>query len=257
MKSKIILIIISIFFSISASGQEELPDNYLPISFKIKNNKLIGVCEFLSGFIFSMDLKSDTLIEIPEKDDLFSIIKNKKIKGTLRYPNNRITDIDYEIVTHRGFEDIYMKSTLGYFIWEMLDIKKDEISIAIYWWYCPPASKTDLEILNMTDSLLSDPNNWHQNDDRKCENDIENNSWSLFCALKHASIEKAKEYNHHNTAVQTARFVIDDMQANHNYEHTLMDFNNNPTISHKEIIKVIEESKKRIKKELENIKNKK
>ena len=63
----------------------------------------------------------------------------------------------------------------------------------------------------MAKSLLVNPENWHQKDDRKCEPDIENNHWSLFCALKFASIETTGEYNHHNTAIQTARFVIDDL----------------------------------------------
>ena len=42
-------------------GQEELPDNYLPISFKIQDEKLEGGCEYLQGFTFSMDLPTGFL----------------------------------------------------------------------------------------------------------------------------------------------------------------------------------------------------
>lgn len=251
----IIPIIVSVFFSLLGYGQNELPDNYLPITFRIQNNKLVGAGEYLEGFTFSMDFRLDSLIKIPQKDELFKIIQSKEITGILTYPNNRETDIKYEIVNHRGIAEIYMKTTLGYFLWEMLNIKKEELSIAIYWWYCPPATRTDLEVLNLADSLLSDSNNWHQNDDRKCEDDTENRIWSLFCALKFASIEIAKEYNHHNTAIQTVRFVIDDMQPDHGYNHTLMDFNNSTSTCYSDIIKVIDEAKKRIKKELENHEN--
>ena len=256
MNLKINTILFLTLLSTFVYGQEELPDNYLPINFTINNNnELIGKCEYLEGFVFTMNLNSDSLTIIPERDKLFSIVEENEIKGTLTYPNGKVTEIKYEYVNYRGIEGVYMKTTLGYFLWEMLDVKDDNLFIAINWWYCPPATKTDLAILNMTDSLLSSSNKWHQNDDRKCENDIESDSWSLFCALKYSSIEKANEYNHHNTAIQTVRFVIDSLQPNHSYEHTIMDYNNNPTTTYSDIKKVIEQAKKRIKKELENSQN--
>ena len=123
----------------------------------------------------------------------------------------------------------------------------------INWWYCPPARKVDLETLEMTEQLLADSTNWHKNDDRKCENDIESNQWSLFCALKYASREKMGEYNHHNTAMQTVRFVIDDIIPNHGFEHTLMDYNNSPSTEHEDILRILEIAKKRIIQEIEKI----
>jgi hypothetical protein len=35
------------------------------------------------------------------------------------------------------------------------------------------------------------PTKWQQNDDRDCDADKLDNIWSLFCAIKIASIEKA------------------------------------------------------------------
>jgi hypothetical protein len=252
MEMKIKTLAFLILLSAMGYGQEELPDNYLPINFTMEHNELIGKSEYLEGFIFSMKLPSDTLTTVPEREELYAIVEQHKIKGTLTYPNEKVTEIEYELVSHRNTTGIYMKTTLGYFLWEMLDFNDNGISLAINWWYYPPATTTDLAILNMTDSLLSNAGNWHQNDDRKCDNDIESNSWSLFCALKYSTLEKAKEYNHHSTAIQTVRYVIDDLQPNNGYEHTLKDFNNNPSITHAEILEVIEEAKKRIRKELEN-----
>ena len=75
---------------------------------------------------------------------LISLVKNQEITGTLTYLNEKKTQIKYEVVRHRETEDIYMKTTLGYFLWEMLNIQDDKVIFAIYWWYCPPARKVDL-----------------------------------------------------------------------------------------------------------------
>ena len=256
MKKLTCLLVILVNFN-NLFGQDTLPDNYLPFSFDILEDRLEGESEYLEGFTFSMDLPSDFLKNTFDKEELFTIVRSKEITGILTYPDNKKTEIKYEVVNHRGVEDIYMKTTLGYFLLEMLDIRDNKLSFAINWWYCPPATKVDLEILNLADSLLSDSTNWHQSDDRNCEEDEENNLWSLFCALKYASIEKMKEYNHHNTAMQTVRFVIDDLIPEHRFEHTLKDFNNSSKTNHRDIMNVIDLAKKRIQKELEDSEDKK
>lgn len=237
--------------SLLVYGQNELPDNYLPFRFTIQDEKLEGSCDYLEGFTFSMDFPSGFLKKALDKEKLFTIVRNQEITGTLTYPNNKKTEIKYEVVNHRGVEDIYMKTTLGYFLWEMLDIRDTEVSFAIYWWYCPPARKVDLEALEMCEQLLADSSNWHKMDDRKCEDDIDNNKWSLFCAIKYASIQKMGEYNHHNTAMQALRFAIDELIPDHGFEHTLMDFNNAPSTTHHDILLVIDKAKKSIEEELE------
>jgi len=236
-------------------GQEVLPDDYLPFSFEIQNGKLVGGSEYLEGFAFSMDLPEGFLEKPFDKEMLFAVMKAQKVTGTLTYPNSRATEIEYEIVNHRGFEDIYMKTTLGYFLWEMLDIGDRGLSFAIYWWYCPPARQVDLEALEMAEQLLADSANWHKMDDRKCEDDIANNRWSLFCAMKYASVQKMGEYNHHNTAMQALRFAIDELMPGHGFEHALMDYNNSPSTTHADILAVIDMAKKRIEGELSKIEN--
>jgi hypothetical protein len=158
-------------------------------------------------------------------------------------------------VDYRGYEDIYMKTTLGYFLWEMLEVKDNELSFAINWWYCPPARKVDLEALEMTEQLLADSTHWHKTDDRRCEDDLENDKWSLFCAIKYASIEKMGEYNHHNTAMQALRTAIDELMPDNAFEHPLMDYNNLPSTTHQDILLVIDKAKKSIQDELRSIKD--
>ncbi len=234
-------------------GQEELPDDYLPITFEIQNDRLEGGSEHLEGFVFSMELPQGFLDKSFDEEELFGIVRDQEIEGTLIYPNGKTTEIEYELVNHRGVEGIYMKTTLGYFLWEMVEIADNNVSFAIYWWYCPPARKVDLEALEMAEQLLADSSNWHKMDDRKCQDDIASNKWSLFCAIKYASIQKMGEYNHHNTAMQALRFAIDELMPDHGFAHTLMDYNNAPSTTHQDILMVIEKAKKRIEEELKDI----
>jgi hypothetical protein len=242
--------LVALFSVALVYGENELPDDYLPFTMKVQDGILAGESEYLEGFTFSMDLPADFLKKPFSKEELFNTVHDQNITGTLTYPNGRTTEIEYEIVDYRGFEDIYMKTTLGYFLWEMLEVGEDDISFAIYWWYCPPARTVDLEALEMAEQLLADSTHWHKMDDRKCEDDIENDRWSLFCAIKYASIEKMGEYNHHNTAMQALRFAIDELIPNHGFAHTLMDFNNLPSTTHKDVLLVIQKAKKSIEEEL-------
>ena len=238
--------------------EEELPDDYLEFTLNILDDRLEDEINELDQLFLTVFLPHGILESGLTLEKLMASVRNQNVTGTLRYPSGgesmhsgKTTEIKFEIVNHRGKDEIYMKSTLGYFLWEYINLLEDKISFAIYWWYCPPASKEDLDILEMAKKLLADSANWHQKDDRKCEPDIENNLWSLFCALKYASIETTGEYNHHNTAIQTARFVIDDLIPDHGFMHTLMDYNNAPSTAHKDILKVLDLAIGRINQEID------
>ena len=257
MKRLIVVYLIIFCLSVLSGNEiEELPDNYLPINLELHNGKLTGESEYLEGFTFSMELPADFLEKPFDKTKLYTIIRDQKITGTLVYPNDKKTEITYEIVDHRGVEDIYMKTTLGFFLWEMVEVKDKGLFFAINWWYCPPARQVDLDALIMTEQLLADSANWHKMDDRKCEDDIEKNKWSLFCAIKYSSIQTMGEYNHHNTAMQALRFAIDEFIPEHGFEHTLMDFNNAPSTTHQDILYIIDKAKQSIITELETRKSK-
>ena len=44
--------------------------------------------------------------------------------------------------------------------------------------------------------------------------------------------------------------MIDDLIPNHDYAHTLEDFNNAPTTTHEDVMRVLELTRERIEKEL-------
>jgi len=225
---------------------DTLPDNHLPCSLQRVDDGFAGACLALDGFEISLDLPASTSKSNLTLDDLLVLIQTNEVGGTVTYPNGRTTPIQYVIVDHRGRPDVYMKSSLGYFLWEGAAVGDQRLSFVIDFWYTPPATSADLEALELAERLLADPLAWHQEDDRQCEDDIENGRWSLFCALRYASIETMGEYNHHSTAMNTVRFVIDDIVPNHGFAHTLMDYNNLPSTTHADVMQILEIAKERV-----------
>ena len=114
-----------------------------------------------------------------------------------------------------------------------------------------PVSKEDLQILLRAKEILSDKYQWNSDDDRVCnENDVK---WSLFCALKKATIETLGEYIHRRVALMEVRWIIDKLMEGEDYEHRLLDFNN--TREYDDIINVLNESIKRVQDRLETNKH--
>ncbi|MCP4043469.1 MAG: hypothetical protein GY731_16185 [Gammaproteobacteria bacterium] len=235
------------------TSQDTLPDDHPLFILQILDGRLEGASEQLEGFKVSMNLPPNILERGLDLSALISLIQNQNITGTLAYPKGGTTQIRYEIVRHRETEEIYMKTTIGYFLWENITIQNDKLSFVVDWWYSPPARTVDLEALKMTEQLLADPAYWHKDDDRRCKDDIKRDQWSLFCALKYASRKKMGEYNHHNTAMHTVRLAIDDLIPDHGFEHPLMDFNNSPATKHADMLRVVKIAKQRVEQKIEKI----
>jgi len=233
-----------------ADCYEDLPDDYLPFELHACEGGLEGASEFLEGFSLSMAVPRERLEDGPSIEAIFDLVRDEGAVGVLTHPDGKTSAIEYEIVRHRESEDIYMKSALGYFLWEYMTVRDDALCFAVYWWYRPPATDLDLAVVASAERRLSEAEAWHQADDRDCTDDAADGCWSLFCALKHASLEMAGEYNHHNTALQTARFVIDELVPDHGFAHTLMDFNNASSTTHADILRVLQLVKQRIRSEL-------
>lgn len=241
----------SFIFITTLLGQNDTSNTYIEYTLDLFKDKLEGSSVQLEGYNISMNIPQGYFRNGLNYHNLISFIQNQKVSGSLTSSDGKSSEIKYEIVPYKDSLAVLMKTSTGWFLWEKIKVESKKLTFLFNWWYCPPATKMDLEILNLAESLLADSTCWHKNDDRKCEDDEKNNTWSLFCALKYSSIKAMKEYNHHNTAMQTVRFIIDDLLPDHGFEHTLMNYNNSPSTTYQDIIKVIELAKKRIQQELE------
>lgn len=231
-------------------GQDTLCENCIEYSLELNGNRLKGSSLQFAGYDVSMILPSDFIDDSLSIDYLFKIIRGQDIRGEFIFPNGNTTEIRYSMIPYYNTTTVFMKTSNGWFPWDKLRIDSKKLIFSYDYWYCHPASKTDLEILDLCFDYMKDSTAWNQNDDRKCDNDKSDKVWSLFCAIKIASIEKYGEYNHRGAVIQRTRLVIDELYPNHEYAHTLMDFNNDSSTKFEDIIKVLTIVKNRIIEEL-------
>lgn len=100
----------------------------------------------------------------------------------------------------------------------------------------PPVTKADLRIVQRAREILNSPSQWNRADTRVCPTAAK--TFSLYCALEKATKEVSGEFDHRGAAMQEARFVIDDIAPNRkNYDHRLMDYNNDPTTTFADVQK--------------------
>ena len=101
----------------------------------------------------------------------------------------------------------------------------------------PPVTKFDLEIVKRAREILNSESKWNRADNRICP--AEAKTFSLYCALQMATTAVGGKAEHRGAALQEARFVIDEIAADRNYEHRLMNYNNDRTTTFADIEEVL------------------
>lgn len=112
----------------------------------------------------------------------------------------------------------------------------------------PPVTRADIQIVKRAKKILDSPSKWNRADTRVCPKDAK--TFSLYCALERATDEVSGNFEHRGAAMQEARFLIDDLTAKRDYQHRLMDYNNDPTTTFADIQKVFQLLEGRIHKRL-------
>jgi hypothetical protein len=112
----------------------------------------------------------------------------------------------------------------------------------------PPVTRDDVKILQRAQQILDSPAKWNRNDNRQCPAGAK--TFSLYCAIERATDEVTGHFAHREAAMQEARFVIDSFAANRNYEHRLMNYNNDPTTTFADIHHVLQTAEANIEKKL-------
>lgn len=104
----------------------------------------------------------------------------------------------------------------------------------------------DFRVLARAQKILSGPSVWNRHDDRACEDDAKQNSWSLFCALYQASVEVTGVYRHHRPVMMEVRAVVGEVTNRRSFEHQLRDYNNLESTTYADIVSIFDGTQRRL-----------
>jgi hypothetical protein len=102
----------------------------------------------------------------------------------------------------------------------------------------------DREILIRANALLSSDAVWNRSDNRKC--DPAATRWSIYCALEHATREVTGGFHHRRPALEIVRLIVEDRTRDRNYDHRLMDYNNDASTHLEDVRTLFAEALRRV-----------
>ena len=83
--------------------------------------------------------------------------------------------------------------------------------------------------MRRADALLSSDAVWNRADNRKCAADAR--TWSIYCALEHATREVTGGFHHRRPALEIVRVIVEERTKDRNYataDHTTNDAHARP-----------------------------
>ena len=98
----------------------------------------------------------------------------------------------------------------------------------------------DEKIVQQAAQLLSTPAAWNRADNRNCPASA--TTWSIYCAMIKASISVTGGSHHRRPAMEAVRAIVDERTATRNYHHRLMDYNNDPTTTLRDVQSLFSEA---------------
>ena len=109
-----------------------------------------------------------------------------------------------------------------------------------------PVSDTDFQILARARQILSAPSVWNRHDDRYCDDDAKQGSWSLYCALYQASVAVAGKFLPLRPVMMDVRAAIGDVTNGQRFNVLLLEYNNLESTTYANIATVFDRAEKRL-----------
>ena len=154
---KLFLIILGhlILISQTTFGQDEICETCVEYTLKLTGNKLQGSSLQFAGYDVSMNLPPGFSEDSFSINYLLTIIDSHNIRGDFIFPNGKTTEIKYSLIPYNDTVTVFMKTSNGWYPWDKLRIENNRLIFSYDYWYCPPATRTDLEILMMIEIAIT------------------------------------------------------------------------------------------------------
>ena len=108
-----------------------------------------------------------------------------------------------------------------------------------------PPNDLDRQIIQRAAVLISSDAVWNRADNRRCPDGAK--TLSIYCAEQQATIEVTGAFHHRRPALELVRVVVEERTKDKQYNHRLMDYNNDPTTTLADVKSLFAEALARIK----------
>ena len=109
-----------------------------------------------------------------------------------------------------------------------------------------PVLNADFRILAKMRQILSGPSVWNRHDDRACEDDAKQNSWSVFCALYQASVDVTGRFLPFRPVLMEVRAAVGEMTIGRDLNQPIKDYNNLESTTYADIAMIFDRAQKRL-----------
>lgn len=228
------MVMFTFFSNLYAQGRCEL---------FLKKDTLQGDCSNSYFSAFQLVLDDTTMDSLP-------FFRQLPLKGKVIVEEQYLLDAEFAVTTRAGFPQVIFKCPPGWFTLDSLSFLKNGLTFSIDHDPDVPVTASDLEIILKAGKLLATSDQWQQEDDGNCDDDVQNQVFSLFCALRTASVSVEGSYNHRNAILQKVRHQIEKLYPGRSWEHRLRDFNNMPETNFATIQQLLKNVETAVRKEL-------
>ena len=107
-----------------------------------------------------------------------------------------------------------------------------------------PPGDLDRQIIVRAATILSTEAAWNRADNRDCPDGA--TSWSIYCAMRLATLQVTGGIHHRRPALELVREVVAERAAARDYDHALMDYNNDRSTRLDDVQSLFAEAERRI-----------
>ena len=189
-----------------------------------------------------IDFNNDSTTTFDDVRKYFSSLEARVLQNGATDLGRAADDVEIEI--YDGGRGV-IRTYNGWFAVSDFSVRGSAMHFAIDTAAEVPSNAVDREILVRASQILSSDSVWNRADDRKCPASA--TKWSIYCAVEKAQIDVAGGFHHRRPAGELVRTIVDERTKARNYNHRMMDYNNDPTTKLADVQSLFAEAIARIK----------
>jgi hypothetical protein len=188
-----------------------------------------------------VEFNDDSLVTYSDLQNFFRVLEQRVRKLTAADLESAAEDVEIELYTDGAG---VIRTYNGWYAVRSFSAKSSSVRFQMDTSEIRP-NALDREIVTRANALLSSDAVWNRSDNRKC--DPAAKTWSIYCALEHATREVTGGFHHRRPALEIVRVIIEERTKDRDYSHRLMDYNNDTTTHLDDVRTLFDAALKRMK----------